>query len=171
MICQQLRTSGLKQALHITPIKDDTNCQQMVQHNPLMDDCGMFATLQAAISGMVQINHFTTHLRPNFDHDILTPHSIHIYQTQYTYTRPNTHTTNSIHIYKKQKIRTSWSMPNTFCAHDMNAEKWRILLPFSKQCQKISLYLWKQFNLGNDLTYKFWILAACPKSHINQNMF
>jgi len=46
--------------LHITPIKDDTNCQQKVQHNPLMDDCGMFATLQAAISVMVQMNPFMT---------------------------------------------------------------------------------------------------------------
>jgi hypothetical protein len=42
----------------------------MVQHNPLMDDCGMFATLQAAISVMVQINQFRTQLRPNFDHGI-----------------------------------------------------------------------------------------------------
>ena len=64
MICQQLRTSGLKQALHITTIKDDTNCQEMVQHNPLMDECGMFDTLQAIISVMVQMNK----LRTNFDH-------------------------------------------------------------------------------------------------------
>jgi hypothetical protein len=70
MICQQLRTSGLKQALHITTIKDDTNCQEMVKHNPLMDECGMFATLQAAISVTVQINQFMTHSRPNFDHGI-----------------------------------------------------------------------------------------------------
>jgi hypothetical protein len=30
----------------------------------------MFATLQAAISVMVQINQFRTHLRSNFDHEI-----------------------------------------------------------------------------------------------------
>ena len=70
MIYQQLQTSGLKQALHITSIKDDTNCQEMVQHNPLMDECGMFATLQTAVSVMVQMNQFMNHLRPNFDHGI-----------------------------------------------------------------------------------------------------
>jgi hypothetical protein len=45
MICQQLQTSGLKQTLHITTVKDDTNCQEMVQHNHLMDECGMFAKI------------------------------------------------------------------------------------------------------------------------------
>ena len=70
MIRQQLQTSGLKQTLHITTIKDDTNSQETVQHNPLMDECGMSATLQVAISVMVQINQFMTHTRPNFDHGI-----------------------------------------------------------------------------------------------------
>jgi len=70
MICQQLQTSGMKQALHNTAIKDDTNCQEMVQLNPLMDEYGMFATLQATISVMVQINLIMTCLGPNFDHRI-----------------------------------------------------------------------------------------------------
>jgi hypothetical protein len=70
MICQQLQTSGLKQALHITTIKDDTNCQEMVQHNLLLDECGMFANPQAVISVMVQINQFMIHLGSNFDHRI-----------------------------------------------------------------------------------------------------
>ena len=30
----------------------------------------MFATVQAAIAGMVQMNQFKTHMRPNFDHGI-----------------------------------------------------------------------------------------------------
>jgi hypothetical protein len=42
----------------------------MVQHNPLMDECGMFATQQVGISVMVQMNQFMTHLKPNFDHGI-----------------------------------------------------------------------------------------------------
>jgi len=47
-----------------------TQTVSMVQHNSLMDDCGMFATLQAAILVIVQINQFTAHLRPNFNHGI-----------------------------------------------------------------------------------------------------
>jgi hypothetical protein len=35
-----------------------------------MDECDMFATLQAAISVMVQINQFLTYMRPNFNHEI-----------------------------------------------------------------------------------------------------
>jgi len=70
MICQQLQTSGLKQALHIITIKDNTNCQEMIQYNPLLDECGMCPTLQAAISVMVQMKQFMTYMRPDFEHGI-----------------------------------------------------------------------------------------------------
>ena len=56
--------------MHITTIKDDINCQERVQHNPLTDKFGMLATLQAAILVMVQINQFLTHMRQNFNHGI-----------------------------------------------------------------------------------------------------
>ena len=56
MIGQQPQTSGLKQSSHITSIKDHTNCQEMVQHNLLMVECGTSATLKATISVMVQMN-------------------------------------------------------------------------------------------------------------------
>jgi hypothetical protein len=45
------------------------------------------------------------------------------------------------------------------------------MLTSQKQCQKISLDPWKQFSLGEDLTYNFWILAACPKNQLTQNIF
>jgi len=42
----------------------------MVEHNLLMDECGTFATLHAAISVVVQMNQFITYMRPNFEHGI-----------------------------------------------------------------------------------------------------
>jgi hypothetical protein len=44
---------GTETASHITTVRDNTNCQQTGQHNPLMDECGMFASLQAGISVVV----------------------------------------------------------------------------------------------------------------------
>jgi hypothetical protein len=68
MMYQHLLTSGLKQALHITTVNGDTNCHEMVKQKPLINEYGMFATLQIAVSVMFQMNQFMTHMPPNFDH-------------------------------------------------------------------------------------------------------